>query len=197
MQFLTEVPNFGIPFPRAASPRPPVRRRSRGLSGPRQFCPVPWRNQQTRPPQERLILRDRLEVRILPEPPIRACGGTSRHARLRSGCPPGVEVQLLPGPPTTSAGGQAQSPRVFHKHASSVQLGVPHPISVRFFQQQDASLTSRRWGCNSLTGHAAVVKSGRYIRLRAGRRKAWRFESSRPHQRRHGEAAPHLFREQA
>jgi len=98
---------------------------------------------------------------------------------------------------------------VFHKHASSVQLGVPHPIVVRFFQQQDASLTSRRWGCNSLTGHQE--ESGRQSAVRRPQSRPPRGGRGEilcgmltadcgllpPNTRRHGEAAPHLFREQA
>lgn len=125
-RYLTRAPDF---FPRAASPRPPppVRRSgSRGLSGPRQFN---IRGSVAQSADAAASRAAPLEVQVLPEPPIiRVRGGTSRHVRLRSGCPPGMEVQILPGPPDITAGGQAQSPRVSHKHASSVRLGVPLPI---------------------------------------------------------------------
>jgi len=64
----------------------------------------------------------------------------------------------------------------------------------RLFQQENASPTPRRWGCNSLTGHyatldtgdgahlAAVAKSRRRTRSRAWRPpRPWRCKSSQPH----------------
>jgi hypothetical protein len=115
----------------------------------------------------------------------------------------------------------------FIRRLQPVQLRVPLPVFVRFFQQQDASLTSRRWGCKSLTGHHPLLMvfsggspeqerrglpSGENTRSwrNFGRRttlRTWflwvRIPPTAPSfthpgiQRRHGEAAPHLFREQA
>lgn len=137
VQFLTGVPKN---ISRAASSRPPFMG-GLGASPAREKHSGSVAKPADAAASRAVAPPGALEVRILPEPPIsRARGGTSRHGRLRSGRPPGVQVQLLPGPPvqpaprrppppqgSLPAGGQAQSPRVSHKHASSVQLGVPHP----------------------------------------------------------------------
>src|SRR5262249_43675534 len=114
--------------------------------------PVPWRNQQTRPPQERLILRDpwRCESsRNHQIGPVVQLADTSVSETDAFG----MEVQLLPGPPTILREGRRSRLACLISTQAPCNSESRIQYSVRFFQQQDASLTSRRWGCNSLTGH--------------------------------------------
>ncbi len=150
-RFLAGAPDLIPPLP---SPRPsPPRTVSGPLGGRNPILAGPVAQSADAAASR----ADVLEVQVLPGPPRRTRGATADAPRSeRGGC--GFESHRVH---QYSAGGKAQSPRVPHTHVSSVQLGAPLPTFVRFFQQQDASLTSRRWGCDSLTGHpgsAAVAQ---------------------------------------
>ncbi len=88
--------------------------------------------------------------------------GTAGELRVASHPSTGILRDGRPG-----LGRSHKPPTACSTHGPATKLSVfqpsSYPVFVRFFQQQDASLTSRRWGCNSLTGHqgiAAVAEPG-------------------------------------
>ena len=151
-----------------------------------------------------------LEVQLLPEPPSGLVAQPRQTRRAQNTEVVGSNPTESTSTPRLARGarkdggwanfaeGRQRRPRLAHTQELVGSSPASATSSARFFQQQDVSLTSRRWGCNSLTGHQIICgcgATGRRLRLRRGVLEV-RLLSAALSQG-HGEAAPHLFRKQA